>query len=291
MRARSWLFAVALVTALTAFVIYVLPGLPGVPRTEPELKFAVLDKVGDPLVCTGWGLPNPRFSPYTEYPGIVRDLPTYLAILRHTELPPGPLTDDQVVTVYRTWLKVRTVDLEWRGGDYDFKVFLGPSPSSAERSDTVGRVDLFGRVYDVRKGPDMGACPICLPAGTLVATPNGPAAVQRLEVGSRVWSADNEGRRVEAVVERAVTRHDAPGSTLVHLVLSDGRELTASAPHRLRDGRTIGSLQNGDSVDGARVEAFEVVPDQAGNTYDILPSGDTGDYWVDGMLVRSTLRI
>ena len=31
------------------------------------------------------------------------------------------------------------------------------------------------------------------------------------------------------------------------------------------------------------------VDDSLGFTYDLLPSGATGDYWVDGILVRSTL--
>ena len=97
---------VLLLALVLATAIYIVPGLPGVPRSPAELKFAVIAEVGDPLVCTGWGIPNASFSPYTEYPRIVANLPTYLAILRHTKLPPGPLTDDQVVTVYRAWLKL-----------------------------------------------------------------------------------------------------------------------------------------------------------------------------------------
>src|SRR5881392_3044384 len=129
---------VLLLALVLATAIYIVPGLPGVPRSPAELKLAVIAEVGDPLVCTGWGIPNASFSPYTEYPRIVANLPTYLAILRHTKLPPGPLTDDQVVTVYRAWLKLEAVHLEWRGGYYDFKEFAAHAHPEALVDDTVG---------------------------------------------------------------------------------------------------------------------------------------------------------
>jgi len=72
-------------------------------------------------------MPNPRFNPYGEYPRIVADVPTYLAILRREHLPPTPLTNDQIVAVYRDWLKVNAVRLDWRGGYYDFTMFPAPA--------------------------------------------------------------------------------------------------------------------------------------------------------------------
>src|SRR5205823_12293430 len=67
---------VLLLALVLATAIYMVPGLPGVPRSPAELKFAVIARVGDPLVCTGCGLPNPTFSPSTEYPRTGPNPPT-----------------------------------------------------------------------------------------------------------------------------------------------------------------------------------------------------------------------
>jgi len=45
----------------------------------------------------------------------------------------------------------------------------------------------------------------------------------------------------------------------------------------------------GDRVDGATVVAATTVRLTDGGTYDLLPSGPTGTYWADGVLLGSTL--
>ncbi len=77
---------------------------------------------------------------------------------------------------------------------------------------------------------------------------------------------------------------------MVELILTDGRELEASPGHRLADGRPLGDLGIGDPVDGARVVSAERVPYTDGATFDLLPSGPTGTYWADGILLASTLH-
>ena len=272
--------------------IYVVPVLPFVPRSTADLKYSVIDKVGNPLVCTGWGMPNPTFAPYQEYPHIVADVPTYLAILRRMHLPTGPLTSDQSVTVYREWLKLNAVQLQRQGGSYDFEMFPGlGGPSEALRNETLGSVDSFGHVSNVHQGSGMGACPICLAGNSLISTPTGPVAVSAIKTGMHVWSQGTDGQLEDAVVLETIRRLDAPGSQLIHMVLADGRELTASPSHRIGDGRTLSSLKNGDLVDGNRIANIEAVPDLLGFTYDLLPSGETGEYFVDGILVQSTLSL
>jgi hypothetical protein len=76
---------------------------------------------------------------------------------------------------------------------------------------------------------------------------------------------------------------------VVHLVLSDGRELWASPSHPTADGRLLADLQVNDLLDGARVTSVERLAYGGAATYDILPSGDTGFYWADGILMGSTL--
>ncbi len=59
---------------------------------------------------------------------------------------------------------------------------------------------------------------------------------------------------------------------------------------KLADGRTLGSILPGDFVDGAQVIIAERIPYKGAYTYDILPSGDTGTYWANGVPVRSTIK-
>jgi len=77
---------------------------------------------------------------------------------------------------------------------------------------------------------------------------------------------------------------------MVHLILKDGRELYASPGHPTTDGRTLGQLKVGDSLDGSVVMVAQLVPYNQSYTYDLLPAGDTGFYWADGILIASTLK-
>jgi hypothetical protein len=71
--------------------------------------------------------------------------------------------------------------------------------------------------------------------------------------------------------------------------LDDGRELWVSAGHPLGDGRIVGQLQPGDVLDGAVVLSAERVAYRGGATYDLLPAGETGFYWANGILMGSTM--
>jgi len=81
------------------------------------------------------------------------------------------------------------------------------------------------------------------------------------------------------------------GHMMVHLVLADGRELLASPGHRTADGRALGALQKGDGLDGSTIMRRELVPDAGERTYDLLPAGPTGQYWANGILLSSTLKV
>jgi hypothetical protein len=77
---------------------------------------------------------------------------------------------------------------------------------------------------------------------------------------------------------------------MVHLILKDGRELYASPGHPTTDGRKLGQLKVGDSLDGSVVMVAQLVPYNQSHTYDLLPAGDTGFYWANGILIASTLK-
>jgi len=60
--------------------------------------------------------------------------------------------------------------------------------------------------------------------------------------------------------------------------------------HPTADGILFGDLQVGDLLDGSKIKSVELVSYNGTYTYDILPGGNTGFYWANGILVASTLK-
>jgi hypothetical protein len=135
---------------------------------------------------------------------------------------------------------------------------------------------------------DRGPYPICLIAGSLISTPAGDVPVQDIRVGDAVWSTDLQGNRIRASVSEVGHAMAPPGHLVVTVALADGRSFTASLGHPTPEGVPVGDLQIGDPLDGSRVVSTKVST-YSGYTYDLLPSGPTGTYYVGGVLLRSTL--
>ena len=155
---RVVLALLGLVVLASAFGLYAFGVLPFVPRSTADVKYSVIDSVGPPLVCTGWGQGNGPFRPVQTYPLIVADMPTYIAILRRVGLPPV-LSPNQVVSVYREWLKLEAVHLTRDSFHYQFDMWPdGGSTPEALRHQLLGTVDLFGHVANVHQGTEMGGC-------------------------------------------------------------------------------------------------------------------------------------
>lgn len=136
----------------------------------------------------------------------------------------------------------------------------------------------------------LGGCPICLAGNTRIDTPAGPVLVTDLQIGMPVWTIDKSGQRISGVIIKTSKVSVPPTHQMVHLVLNDGRELFVSPGHPTIDGRVVGVLASGDLYDGVSVISVERVSYSESATYDILPSGDTGFYWANGILIGSTLR-
>ena len=133
------------------------------------------------------------------------------------------------------------------------------------------------------------AVPVCLSFGAMISTPLGNIPVFALKPGMPVYTIDADGARTAMPLE-LVSKASVPSThTICRLVLDDGREVRVSAGHPTADNRKIGDLVPGDILDGAVVVSADRVPYTAGFTYDLLPSGDTGYYWADGVLMGSTL--
>jgi Hint domain len=277
----------------------------GSPLSIEALKLEVLDAVGGHLAyCDPDQFPIAHGTPLEaarmRLPTIQADQAAYQAILQHQHLEAGqPLTDAQVVAVNEDYKQMQAIDLQPStgadsSGGYSFEVVVPPGtlPPSADNPtyERVGGTVALDGVVSIQDRTDAQRpnCPICLTEGTLIATPTGPVAVQDLRVGMRVWTTDRRGRRIVGVIE-ATGHMAAPlGHEVVRLRLADGREVTVSPGHRTADGRTVGELWTSDRYDGSVVVSATLAP-YAGFTYDLLPSGPTGTYVANGILLGTTL--
>lgn len=267
----------------------------GSPLTESQLKFAVMDAVGKPVYCDPDFYPIARLggeqaNATSRYAEIKADAAAYEAIVAHEHLPLGDLTDEQKLALYRAWKLLRAIVLTQAGSQYSFEYRIQSKTGSAAYELVAGSVRVDGVVVvSSRTATGAPNCPICLAASTLIATPSGPVRVTDVRAGTVVWTQDADGSRVAAAVI-AVGSMEAPAShRMVHVVLADGRQLLVSPGHQTADGRTVGSLQVGDWLDGSRITQWELVPYAGGRTYDLLPAGTTGRYWANGILLSSTL--
>lgn len=268
----------------------------GSPLTISQLGFKVMDAAGKPVFC------DPDFYPVAreggeqanaiaQYPDIKADAEAYGAIVAHEGLPAGDLTDAQKLAVYRAWKLLRAVTLTTAGdGVYSFQYRVQTTGAAAGYQLVAGTVRVDGFVTVSSRTPSRPPeCPICLAAGTTIATPEGPVRVTDVRPGMLVWTATAAGARVAAPVLEIGSMAVPAGHLMVHLKLADGRELLVSPGHPTADGRQAGSLQAGDELDGSTITLWELVPYTAGRTYDILPAGSTGHYWANGVLMGSTL--
>lgn len=132
-------------------------------------------------------------------------------------------------------------------------------------------------------------CPICLDANTMIATPQGAVPVTDVKAGMLVWTQDAKGNRVAAPVIK-IGRTRAPSDHhMIDLGLSDGREVSISPNHPLVDGRAASEAQIGEIYDSSDITTIKISSYQKPFTYDILPAGETGMYWGNGIPLKSTL--
>ncbi len=270
-------------------------GSVGSPLSIDQLKFKVMDAVGDPLFCDPDFYPIARLggeesSADTYYPQIRANAELYSAIVAHEHLPSGELDEAQKLTLYQAFKRLRALILTQNGDSYafEFRVRSQGAQTSVELVDGSVRVDGVVTVTS-RKPSGMPPCPICLAAATLIATPAGDVRVTDIKAGMLVWTATGDGTRIAAPVLEVGSMVVPSGHVMVHLRLVDGRELLVSPGHRTANGRPVGSLALGDELDGSRVALWELVPYGGSRTYDLLPAGPTGTYWANGVLLSSTL--
>lgn len=216
----------------------------------------------------------------------------YREILAHLDLTGTTFTAAQKLSIYRVHKLLNAVMMQPANDGYQFSLRLAlPNTTSAKNGEQVeGTITSGGVITVASRHNVIFTCPICLALGTRIYTPNGPVPVETLHTGDIVWTMSRSGERVASPVMRVSRTLVPPTHHVVHLRLSDGRELHASPGHPLPDGRRIGDLAAGNWLDGATIISAELEPYDQLATYDLLPSGPTGFYWADGIQVASTLK-
>ena len=133
-------------------------------------------------------------------------------------------------------------------------------------------------------------CPICLSGNTVIDTPNGPVNIKELKKGMTLFTQDASGNRTIGTVLETGKTMVLPSHKMIHLVLDDNRSLYGSPNHPTADGRHLGDLKVGNTLDGVKIRMVELVSYNDTHTYDLLPSGQTGFYWANGILIDSTMK-
>ena len=199
-----------------------------------------------------------------------------------------PLTPAQRLVAYGDHKKSTVIVMRPISVGYEYELSIG-KPGSEPDQTVVGVISSAGRINERSRRPRPGGCPICLEAGTRIATPAGEVLVANVQAGDVVWTTDAAGRRISAAVVR-LERRPTPGPHLMlRLSLNDGRVLIAAGAHPAAGGRYLGHLRPGWRYDGATVSSVEWISSTAPSTFDLLPAGPTGAYWANGVLVGSTL--
>ena len=270
-----------------------LPSLSAASLSPTELKYKVLDQFPDFFFC------DPDFYPIARedeislalqrFPELQADQEELQAILNHTGLSGSTtFSDDQKLTVYREHKKLAAIYFTLAGDRYQFQIQTG---SEGQPGDVIkGTIDGSGSIDVQERNPGFPSCPICLAAGSLIDTPHGPVAVENLEIGDAVWTLNEAGERVPGTILEVGSVRVPSTHQVIHILLRDGRELWASPGHPTADHRILGDLKTGDILDGARIMLMERFPYQGAATYDLLPSGDTGFYWANDILMGSTMK-
>jgi hypothetical protein len=257
----------------------------------PALKLRVLDALPGPLdYCDPDVYPvahgTPLQNALAHAAQMRRDRVVYGAILFHEGLTPVQgLSNVELLRTYQLYKETRVISLTLAAsGNRYFSILVHGSPSDQLVS---GTVDAAGHVVIAsRKSATRPSCPICLARGTPIATPAGPVPVDRVRAGMAVWSIDRNGERIRAIVLR--TRQRAADGELLEIRLANGRSVLVSPRHPLPHGGVVGQLVVGDRLGGSRVAGITTIA-YRGFTYDLLPSGPTGDYFAGGILLGSTL--
>lgn len=263
-----------------------------VAQTAPELKYLLIARYGGVFYCDPDYYPIAREgqeqkNALEQFAAIRANSAEFSAILQNLGLPgKADYTADEKLAIYREHKKLTLgVELTASGNIYNYVLRIGEGQGNR----IEGTVTQFGDIKELKKEASFNTCPICLAKGTLIDTPSGALPVEQLKQGMSIWTADDSGSRVVAIVAKTATTPVPQSFRMVKVSLGDGRTVTASPGHPSAEGKALGNYSAGDMLDGAQVDRVEYVPYEGSFTYDILPSGKSGVYWANGIPLKSTL--
>lgn len=275
----------------------IIPGPTGGAKLSAgEIRLLLIDRFGPRWYCDPDEFPvahgDEQERAIERFPEMKAEGELYRAVAARLGIDPNAaLTDAQKLAIYHVWKAGISIPLDPVGdGRYRFDYSAQPAPGATEGTRTAGIVTASGDITIEQTAP-AGApnCPICLARGTMIDTPDGQVAVERLRLGDPVWTLDLTGRRVRGTVIALGSTTAPANHRVIRLTLVDGRTVTASPGHPLADGRTLGALALGDLVEGRRIVGLVSVPYSGGQTFDLVASGATGLYLSDGIALGSTL--
>ncbi|HKY54865.1 MAG TPA: Hint domain-containing protein [Anaerolineales bacterium] len=269
-----------------------IPTLPSSTLSPIQLKYRVLEEFSDFFFCDPDYYPIAREDEMVlaqqRFPELQANQEEFHVILNRNGLSGvNTFTDDQKLRIYREHKKLNAIYFELVGDKFKFQIQTGSE--GQQGSFITGTIDGNGAITIQEQTPSFPTCPICLAEGTLIDTPQGLVAVENLQTGDVVWTLDTAGERIKVPILKTSRVIVPTNHQVIHVILSDGRELWASPGHPSADGRTLGNLKVNDMLGGAQVTLIERIPYNGLATYDLLPSGGTSVYWANGILMGSTL--
>jgi hypothetical protein len=268
-----------------------IPTLSG--RLSPtELKYLVLAEFPDFFFC------DPDYYPVARDDELVRARQRFAelqansdefdAILAHNNLVgDSSFSDEEKLLIYREHKKLAAIQFELIDDSYQFQITVAKTEGEGEL--ISAQIDRQGSIIVQQRAASIPTCPICLAAGTFIDTPAGPVPVQSLQPGTLVWTMDRAGRRIAQPLVQVSKTIVPANHQVVHLRLDDGREVWVSPGHPTPEGLAVGELHVGDSLAGGVIMDAQLVRYNDLATYDLLPDGETGWYWANGILLASTL--
>lgn len=259
--------------------------------TEPELEYRLFAQFD-----VFWCDPDyyPIGSPGGEQANAISQFPTiqsndteFTAILNYLGLDrKSSYTDQEKLLIYRQHKKLTfAVQMTLSGDVYDFSLRV----CEGQGFRYEGIITQSGDITITTQVVSFNTCPICLTKGTLIDTPLGWIAVEKLHIGMLVWTQDESGNRVAVSIERTVSNKVPDDFQVVKITLQDGRSVTTSPGHPSALMKALGDYVVGDTLDGSLVVNVQRDPYAGDSTFDILPAGGTGLYWANGIELLSTL--
>ena len=212
----------------------------------------------------------------------------FSAILTQLNLPnKTDYTDNEKLLIYREHKKLTyAVQMTAANGGYNFDLRVGEGQGTRIQ----GTIITSGEIQETSRETSFNTCPICLVKGTLIDTPQGQIPVEQLSKGMIVWTTDDSGNRIAKEIVETTSTIVPSSFKVIKIELNDGRTITASPGHPTAEGRAIADYQLGNELDGAQIVTMDYITYENSMTYDILPAGNTGYYWANGILLGSTLK-